>query len=184
MPALRVVAFAFLQENDFTKHDVHLAMIFLGIIAISLMIAAVAAVVTGLFASKLLQRVDSIANIVEQRTGPILDRTNELLRDLGPKIHTVSTNVEQISYTVRAKVDELGTTLSQLNETVNDINGKTRVHVTHVDGIVNNALQATAEISETVQSGIRGPIKQVAGIVAGLKAGIETLIARSPFGRE
>jgi uncharacterized protein YoxC len=183
MPALRVVAFALLQENDFTRHDVHLAMIFLGIIAVSLMIAAVAAVVTGVFASKLLARVDGIANIVEQRTGPILDRTNELLQDLGPKIHTVSTNVEQISYTVRAKVDELGATVTKLNETVNDINGRTRVQVSRVDGIVSDALFATAEISETVQNGIRGPVKQVAGVVAGLKAGIETLIARSPFGR-
>ena len=183
MPALRVAAFALFQENDFTKHDVHLAMIFLGIIAISLVIAAVAALVAGIFAFKLAKRADSYANMVEQRTAPILDRTNELLRDLGPKIHTVSTNVEQISYTVRAKVDELGATVSQLNETVMDINGRTRVQVSRVDGIVSDALYATAEISETVQNGIRGPIKQVAGIVAGFKAGIETLIARSPFGR-
>jgi uncharacterized protein YoxC len=183
MPTIHGVALVLFQETELTRHDIHLAMIFLGIIAVSLMVAAGAAVVAGMFAAKLLHRVDGIANIVEQRTGPILDRTNELLRDLGPKIHTVTTNVEQISYTVRAKVDEVGATVSQLNETVQEINGRTRVHVAHVDGIVSDALFATEDISQTVQNGIRIPIKQVVGVVAGVRAGLETLIARSPFGR-
>jgi uncharacterized protein YoxC len=183
MPVLGGAAAIVLQSSDLSRHDIHLAMIFLAIIALALVVQAIGVVISGLFAAKLLHRVDGIANIVEQRTGPILDRTNELLRDLGPKIHTVSTNVEQISYTVRAKVDELGATVSQLNETVQDINGRTRVQVSRVDGIVSDALYATSEISQTVQKGIRAPIKQIAGVIAGLRAGVETLIARSPFGK-
>jgi ABC-type transporter Mla subunit MlaD len=183
MPVTQGAALALFLETELTRHDIHLAMIFIGIIAFSLVVAAISTVITGMFAAKLLHRVDSIANIVEQRTGPILDRTNDLLRDLGPKIHTVTTNVEQISYTVRAKVDALGETVSQLNETVQEINGRTRIHVAHVDGIVSDAIYATEELSQTVQQGIRGPLKQVAGVVAGLRAGLDTLIARSPFGR-
>jgi uncharacterized protein YoxC len=183
MPVLSGAAAIVLQSSDLSRHDIHLAMIFLFFIMLALMVQAVGVVISGLFAAKLLHRVDSIAHIVEERTGPILDRTNELLRDLGPKLHTVSTNVEQISYTVRAKVDELGATVSQLNETVQDINGRTRVQVSRVDGIVSDALYATAEISGVVQEGIRAPVRQIAGVIAGLKAGIETLIARSPFGR-
>jgi uncharacterized protein YoxC len=165
MPVTQGAALALFQETELTRHDIHLAMIFIGIIAFSLVVAAISTVITGMFAAKLLHRVDSIANIVEQRTGPILDRTNDLLRDLGPKIHTVTTNVEQISYTVQ------------------EINGRTRIHVAHVDGIVSDAIYATEELSQTVQQGIRGPLKQVAGVVAGLRAGLDTLIARSPFGR-
>ena len=183
MPALSGTALFLFQTGELSRHDIHLGMIFLGIIAISLMCAAGAAILAAGFTAKLLHRVDGIANIVEQRTGPILDRTNELLRDLGPKIHTVSTNVEQISYTVRSKVDELGQTVSQLNETVQEINGRTRAQVSRVDGIVTNALVATEEISHTVQQGIKAPVRQIAGVMAGLKAGLETLIARSPFGK-
>jgi uncharacterized protein YoxC len=183
MPAFSGAALIFFQDGELSRHDIHLGMIFLGIIAVSLMVAAGSAMLAAGFVAKLLHRVDGIANIVEQRTGPILDRTNELLRDLGPKIHTVSTNVEQISYTVRAKIDELGQTVSELNQTVQEINGRTRAQVSRVDGIVTDALIATEEISATVQQGIRGPVKQIAGIVAGFKAGIETLIARSPFGK-
>jgi uncharacterized protein YoxC len=183
MPASSGTAFIFLQSGELSRHDIHLGMIFLGIIAVSLMCAAGAAILAAGFTAKLLHRVDSIANIVEQRTGPILDRTNELLRDLGPKIHTVSTNVEQISYTVRAKVDELGATVSELNQTVQEINGRTRVQVSRVDGMVTDALVATEEISHSVQQSIKVPVRQIAGVIAGLKAGLETLIARSPFGK-
>lgn len=182
MPALSGTALFSFQNGELSRHDIHLGMIFLGIIAVSLMFAAGAAMLAAGFIAKLLHRVDGIANIVEQRTGPILDRTNELLRDLGPKIHTVGTNVEQISYTVRSKVDELGETVSQLNQTVQEINGRTRVQVSRVDGIVTDALVATEEISHTVQQGIKAPVRQIAGVVAGLKAGLETLVARSPFG--
>ncbi len=83
--------------------------------------------------------------------------------------------------TVRVKVEELGVTVSELNETMREINGRTRVQVRRVDGIVSDALQATEEISQTVQHGIKGPVKQIAGVIAGVRAAIETLVARSPF---
>jgi uncharacterized protein YoxC len=183
MPVSSGAAAIVFQSSDLSRHDIHLAMIFLAIIALALVVQAVGVVISGLFAAKLLHRVDSIANIVEQRTGPILDRTNDLLRDLGPKIHTVTTNVEQISYTVRAKVDEIGETVSQLNETVAGINDRTRVQVVRVDGLVTDALETTAVVSAAVQEGIKAPVRQIVGIIAGLKAGIETLVARSPFGK-
>jgi hypothetical protein len=42
---------------------------------------------------------------------------------------------------------------------------------------------ATAEISGAVQEGIKVPVRQMVGVLAGLRAGLETLIERSPFGR-
>ena len=57
------------------------------------------------------------------------------------------------------------------------------MQVTRVDGIVSDALEATAEISQTLQQGIKGPVRQIAGVIAGFRAGLETLIQRSPFNR-
>jgi len=62
---------------------------------------------------------------------------------------------------------------------VQEINGRTRMQVSRVDGMVTEVLVATSEISQSVQQSIKVPVRQVAGIIAGLKAGIETLIARS-----
>ncbi len=183
MPVLSGVAVVFLQESELTRHDIHLAMIFLAIIALALVVQAIGVMISGAFAAKLLHRVDGIADIVEQRTGPMLDKTNQLLHELAPKVQSFSENAEQISSTVRAKVDELAVTVGELNDTVREFNGRTRTQVARVDGIVSDALGATEEISQTVQNGIKAPVRQIAGIIAGLKAGIETLIERSPFGR-
>jgi uncharacterized protein YoxC len=183
MPVSSGIASFFLQSSDLTRHDIHLAMIFLAIIAIALMVQAAGIVFAAGFAAKLLHRVDGIANIVEKKTGPILDQTTQILTELTPKIQSFTENAEQISYTVRSKVDELGVTVSQLNATVQEINGRSRIQVARVDGIVTDALIATEEIASSVQQSIKAPVRQIAGLVAGVKAGIETLIARSPFGR-
>jgi len=182
MSGLQLMATAIFQGDSVSPGDVHVAMWCLVIIAIALVAQAVGIMVAGAFAAKLLHRVDGIARVVETKTGPILDKTNEMLHELSPKIHSLTENAEQISYTVRAKVDELSVTVSDLNRTVQDLNVRTRVQVAHVDGIVKDALDATADISKTIQEGVKGPVRQVAGLLAGLRAGLETLVERSPFG--
>jgi len=183
MPVASGIASFILQSADLTRHDIHLAMWFLGGIMVALAVQAAGIVIAAGFAAKLLHRVESIANIVETKTGPILDQTTQILADLTPKIQSFTENAEQISYTVRSKVDELGATVTQLNETVQEINGRSRLQVARVDGIVTDALIATEEIAASVQQSIKTPVRQIAGLIAGAKAGIETLIARSPCGR-
>jgi uncharacterized protein YoxC len=183
MPVLNGAAVFLQQDAGMSRHDIHLAMIFLAIIALALVVQAIGVMVSSAFGAKLLHRVNSIADIVETKTGPILDRTNVILQDLAPKVKSVSENADHISTTVRVKVEELGATMSELNDTMREINGRTRAQVRRADGIVTDALQATEEISHTVQNGIKGPVKQIAGIIAGVRAAVETLVARSPFGR-
>jgi methyl-accepting chemotaxis protein len=183
MPGLNGAAVVIFQESEFTKHDIHLAMIFLAIIAIALVAQAVGVLVSGALAAKLSKKVESLADMIEKKTLPILDKTNQVLHELSPKVQSITQNAEQISYTVRTKVDELAATVGELNDTVREINGRTRMQVVRVDGIVTDALFATEEISQTVQNGIKAPVRQIAGVIAGFRAGIETLIERSPFNR-
>jgi len=171
-------------SDPLSGHDVHLLMIGVVIIAVALVLQAVGVIAAGVFAMKILTKVESLTDMVEKRAMPIVDKVNVIVTDLQPKIQSVSTNVEEISYTVRAKTDEIGATVTSIKETVDDINAKTRVHVDHADRMVTNALNTTHEVSEKVQRGIKAPINQVAGLFAGLKAGVETLAERSPFGKK
>jgi len=183
MPVLSGAAVIFYQStSELTQRDVHWAMIFLCLIALAMMAQAVGVIVMSIFGAKLLHRVSVIANIVETKTGPIMDRTASILKDLEPKVKSVGDSAEQITSTVRVKVDELAVTVSELNETMRDINGRTRVQVRRADGIVTDALQMTAEISNTVQQEIKKPLRQIVGVIAGVRAAVDTLVARSPFG--
>lgn len=170
-------------------HDVHLLMIFMGILAISVLLLVIGFAIAGIAMAAMVGRAVKVAENVQKRAEPLLDKTNELIIEFVPKLRTVSDNVEHISTVARAKVDEVsGTvtqvnqTVQQINKTVQDANGRARAQVAHADTMVSDALKATEDLSQKVQQTVRVPIRQVAGMIAGLKAGLETLIERSPFG--
>ncbi|MES2394057.1 MAG: hypothetical protein V4555_20655 [Acidobacteriota bacterium] len=185
MPSLGGLTLAFWQANAdaVSAHDVNVIKWCAIVIAGALVVQAIGVMVAAGFGAKLLHRLDKLSCAFDEKTTPLVNKTTALIDDLSPKVRSISENVEQISYTVRAKVDEVSVTVSEVNRTVQDINGRTRVQVARADEIVTEAMIATEDISRTVQSGIRVPIRQVAGIVAGVKAGIETLLAKSPFGK-
>jgi methyl-accepting chemotaxis protein len=147
------------------------------------LVAAAGVVTAAIFGAKLFHKLEKLSCAFDEKATPLMSKTVAMIDELSPKVRSISENVEQISYAVRAKVDEVGVTVSEVNRTVLDINGRTRIQVARADEIVTEAMIATEDISRTVQSGIRVPIRQVAGIVAGVKAGLETLLARSPFGK-
>jgi methyl-accepting chemotaxis protein len=179
------IAAVFFQGTamDAQAHDIHLMMIFACIIAIALCAQAVGVFAAGFMAAKLFAKIEALTNRLEAKISPVMEKTSALVGDLTPKVNAISTNVEQMSYTVRAKIEEVGETVSELTRTVNDLNFKTRTHIDHAHGIVTDALATTEDVSNTIQDSIRKPVRQIAGIVAGVKAGIETLVARSPFGK-
>jgi len=183
MPVSGVLAVFFLQASGLDGRDIHWLMIFAGVIAAAMVAQALGLIGSAIFASKMLKKVEHLSDSFDQKTTPVMLKATALLDDLSPKIRSVSANVEQISYTVREKCDQFGETLSQINHTVNEVNARTRVHVVKVDGMVSEALETTEQVSRVVQEGIRTPVRQIAGIIAGFRAGLETLARRSPFGK-
>src|ERR1700761_8943392 len=170
MLTVSTAALAFFQINNDMASHLHWLTIFVGFIAAALVIAAIAMCLIAGYAAKLLLTVDGIAKEVKEHTAPLLDKTHNLIVELTPKIQNLTENAEHVSHTVREKMDEVAVTVTHLNETVQQINFRTRVHVAHADGIVSDALTAAGDISTTVQDGIKGPVRQIAGIVAGIRA--------------
>lgn len=184
MITLNSLAMVFFQDLSASAHDVHLTRIYICLIAVALMIQAIGILIVAVYAAIFLSVLRSISRDVHEKALPMIEKTTNLVTELTPKINAISSNVEQVSYTVREKVDELGQTVSELNKTVAEANLRTRVQVARVDGIVTEALETTEDVSRTVQQGIRVPVREVAAIIAGVKVAIETLIARSPFGKK
>jgi methyl-accepting chemotaxis protein len=168
----------FLQDAGGEQHKI---VNYSFIIALALSLQAAGVLVAAVFAMKMFVKVQKLADSFEEKTAPVIANATELIADLTPKIKNITTNIEDMSYTAKVKVDELSSTIDQLNRTVQDVNERSRVQVSRVDGIVSDVLATTYEVSRAVQEGIKGPVRQMAGVVAGLKAGLDTLIARSPF---
>lgn len=184
MAGLSALAMWMLQtggDGNQAARDNHMGVIWLCAIFVCLAAQAVGVCIAGAFAIKMFRKIEGLTNSFDQKTAPVIAKTEALLDELTPKVRAITTNAEEISYSLREQCTELSATLADLNRTVRDANARTRVQVSKVDGLVSEALTTTAEVSRTVQEGIRVPMRQIAGIVAGAKAAIETLVARSPF---
>ena len=183
MQSLGCLGLALLQDDGGLAHNVHLMTIFLGIVAAAVVIGFLGMCVAGIKLLQLMVKAEQLAERLEGKFSPMLDKTHSLVEELGPKIRTIATNTEQISYTVRSKVDEFSATADELNRTVKDANKRTQAQVARVDGIVSEALHSAQNVSRTVQESVRKPVQQIAGIIAAVKKGVETWVDRSPFKR-
>lgn len=182
MAAVCSLAFSVWQSvPDANVQDIHWIMISEVVIAAVLLLLILGLLIAGLVALSYVKRLMSIIDEVKGKADPIVAKGTAFFDDLSPKVRHITANVEHISFIAKTKVDEVGETITQINRTVNDVNARTRVQTAKVDGIVSDALATTKQVSESLQNGIKAPIRQVAALIAGLKAGMQTLAERSPW---
>lgn len=185
MQSLGCLGMALLQEDTGAlQHDVHLLMIFVGIVAIVVVILFFILLIGGVIMLGFVKKAHAMAERIEGKASPLIDKSHALFDELTPKIRTITTNVEQITYTVRGKIDEFSVTASEINRTVKDVNARTQAKVSRVDAMITDALNTIHNVSHTIQEGVRKPVQRVAGIISGLKQGFETLAERSPLIRK
>lgn len=179
MEVVRIVMSGmWLQDPDsLSSGNSRLLMIFVGMVAIAMVAQAIALIVMAIGAGKARKRALEIAEEVRTKVMPILETTHGLINDSAPKVKIITENLVEASHVVRAKAAEFDATAS-------DLNRKTRAQAARVDGMVTAVLNTTAEISDTLQRAIKVPVREIAGLVNGFKAGLDVLVGRAKeFGR-
>ena len=149
-----------------------LLVIFVGIIAF-FFLALIAGLLGGvIYALKLkrdlLKSIDSLKATVQARARPVVASTNDFIREMTPKIKSITDDAVEISHTVRAQVTDLDSTLS-------DVTAKARAQADRVNGMVSSTLEKTSTVASAVEKNVKMPFREVAGIVAGIKAGWNVL---------
>jgi len=174
---LIVAAWQGLQNDSISAGNTRLLMIFVGIVALSMLSQAVVVIFMAVGAKRTQDKVLLIAEELRARATPILNTAEDLAGETLPKIKIITENLLQTSHIVRAKAQEFDTTLT-------DANRRTRAQVARLDGMVTTALTATGTLAAMIHQGIRTPVVEVIGVVNGLKAGIDVLLSKSKgFGR-
>ena len=149
-----------------------LLMIFVAIAAFALLAQAIAFIVIAVGAKKALTRGMTIAEEVRVKAMPLIQDAHQLIRDTTPKVKVITENLVETSHLVRGKAQEFGATAG-------DINSKTRLQAARVNDLVTSVLNSTTEVTETIQRGIKLPLREVSGVVNGLKAGLDVLVGRA-----
>jgi methyl-accepting chemotaxis protein len=162
-----------LQESDsLSAGNTKLLMIFIGIVAFSSLAQACIFIGMAVGAAKAQKKVLGLVQELHGKSMPAISSVQELIREATPKFKVITDNLVETSHVVRAKAQELDVTLT-------DVNKKTRSQIAEVDGMITSTLKAANEIVATVNHSIRVPVREVAGMVNGLKAGLDVLIGRA-----
>jgi len=179
MDAVRIVMSGmWLQDaGSLSSGNSRLLMIFVLMVAIAMTAQAIALIVMAIGAAKARKRGLEIAEEVRMKVMPILDTTHSVMQDSAPKVKIITENLVETSHVIRSKAQEFDVTASELNM-------RTRAQAARVDGMVTSVLNTTADISETLQRAVKVPVREVAGLVNGFKAGLDVLVGRAKeFGR-
>jgi hypothetical protein len=173
-----VVSGMWLQDaGSLSSGNSRLLMIFVGMVAVAMLVQAGALIAMAVGAGKARKRGLEIAEEVRTKLMPILETSHDVIRDSAPKVKIITENLVETSHVVRSKAQEFDVTAS-------DLNLKARAQAARVDGMVTGVLNTTSEISQTLQRVVKVPVREFAGLVNGFKAGLDVLVGHAKdFGR-
>ena len=192
------LAMMLFQAGDTPNSDqMKWLVIFVGVMAFCSFVQFLVFVGAGIAAMKVYKSISAEMDVLKAKALPIVAsvqgviddnrpavkkvtaKVQEIVDDATPKLKTVTGNVAQASDFVVAKLREYEGTIDEANQTLKDVNSKTRAQVSKVDGMVSSALKATSDVGNTIHRGIRTPVVEIAGVVNGVKAAIDVLVGRA-----
>ncbi|HEX9121238.1 MAG TPA: hypothetical protein VF840_11935 [Terriglobales bacterium] len=116
-------------------------------------------------------RMQALAEEVQRRALPTLDAAQSLLTTTKPKIEEMIANAAATTATIKGQVE-------RLDATVSDVIDRTRLHVIRADELVTRTMDRVEETTELVHHTVISPVRQAAGLVQGLTAGLGALLGR------
>jgi methyl-accepting chemotaxis protein len=110
-----------------------------------------------------------VAPLVD-RTEPILNSTRQILEESRPRISEISVQAVEIAKTVRAQTDRIGEVLAESAD-----RAKTRIE--QIDKTVDQTVEQVEHMGGAVKIAVMKPVREVNGLVAGLKAAVSSYAA-------
>jgi len=143
------------------------------IIATAVAVIIQAGILVALFVvvRKTTDRVEALATEVKTKALPTMETAQAMLVELRPRVNDIVANVDQSARMARAQME-------RLDATVNDVVDRARLQVIRADELVNRTLDRVEETSDMVHKTVVSPIRQVAGVLQGLSAGLEFFLGR------
>ncbi|WP_188760143.1 hypothetical protein [Edaphobacter acidisoli] len=146
-------------------------IVFVGMVAVALVVQAIAVIVFAVGAAKTRTRVFEMIEDLRGKMTPLISVTHDMVKDASPKVKTITDNLVHTSHLIRTKATEFDATATEAN-------AKTRAQVARVDGMVSSVLDATSDAAAMFSNAIRIPARELSGLMHGMKAGLDVLLGR------
>ena len=110
---------------------------------------------------------DKLMPIVEA-VAPVLGTVRRFMDENAPKFSQMSTDMAAVLRSLHEQVNRLG-------EVVKEVSDRARAQVARIDGAVDETVEQVQQASEVVKQAILAPVKQVDGIMHGIRAAISVV---------
>jgi len=138
------------------------------VVAGGIALAALCFLVQAITMIVLLRSVNRLKAQVEplvSKAGPILDIVHTSTAELMPRLIAVSADAVELSKSAREQVNRLGELLTDFAE-------KAKTQVARIDGALESTVGTVQHAGESVKDAVLRPVREVNGVVAGIKTAI------------
>ena len=143
-------------------------IIFTAVTSVGVLIQAF--VLLGMFfaVKKATGEVRELSDQLKQHLVPTLAITRNLVEDISPKVKVATSNLVEASSILRSQAEHI-------NKTVAHVADIAQAQASRVDEMATAVLDGITQATAAVQHGIASPLKQVTGVLNGLRAGLDVL---------
>ncbi len=144
-------------------------MVFIAVTAAAVLLQA--GILTALYLAvrKSSARMEAVALELKTKAVPALETAQAILTELRPKLTVIADNLTETTHSVRSQVE-------RVDATVSDAVDRTRLQVIRADELLSRTLDRVEETSDMVHQTVVSPVRQFAGLIQGVTAGIEFLL--------
>jgi hydroxymethylpyrimidine/phosphomethylpyrimidine kinase len=147
----------------------NLTMVFIAVTAAAVLLQA--GILTALYLAmrKSSARMEAVALELKTKALPTLETAQAMLTELRPRLTVIADNLMETTVLVRSQVERVDTTVS-------DTVDRARLQVIRADELLSRTLDRVEEASDMVHQTVVSPVRQFAGLIQGVTAGIEFLL--------
>ena len=143
-------------------------IIFTAVTSIGVLIQAFVLLAMFFAVRKATGELHEVSDQLKQHLVPTLATARNLVEDLSPKVKVATSNLVEASGVLRSQAEHI-------NKTVNQVTDRANAQITRVDEMATAVLDGLTQATAAVQHGISTPLKQVSGVLNGLRAGLDVL---------
>jgi methyl-accepting chemotaxis protein len=158
-----------------------LLIVFVGLTGAAVLLQA--CVLLGIFLS-LRKAAKSVTDVTDDLKGtviPLVHTSRNLMERISPQVLTISTGLAELieliqkeSSGAKASVSEIKASVTEIQASVHDIVERVSRQTARLDSMLTVGLDTVERAATTLETSVAAPVRQANGIIAAIKATIET----------
>jgi hypothetical protein len=145
-----------------------LLIVFIAIATVSIVMQAGFVLAMFIAARKTQKKVVGLAEDIRLHALPAIIASRDVIQEITPKLKIITENLTAVSTTLRTKTEKVG-------GLVGDVTDRAQAQAVRVDGMVKGTLDHLTSAVQAIEHGVAVPVRQVNGILNGLRAGVDVL---------